>query len=648
MDYNSNQYFATLETDKIGAEVFKRIDEYYRFLTDSGRAALLHTMYQAINRPALLRGAVASVGRQGEYKFLSTNHLRNLCDHRTNLTVTQRPHYEPKAANTDYKSQAQVILARGLLDYYNRTKRMERYNMDAVSKAVTYAESFVYTGWNVNGGDKFANDPENNRPIMEGDLEFETFTTFDVVRPVDVRKHDKALWLILRIRKNKYVLASENPNLANRILGIEPKDDYDYTRDFIPRTTAEYCKEDIDVWYFFHKPCAALPEGRLVELVQEDLILHSGALPYNDIPIHRISAGEMDNYFFGYTNAFDCLPLQETYDKLTSTIVTNQATYGVQNILVPQGSSLDVTKLGEGLNVIYYSEGAGKPEALQLVRTAPEMFTFTTELVHTMETIMGVNSVARGNPESNLESGAALALVQSMAVQFAQSLQYSYVQLLEDTGTGCIQLLQRYAATKRVALLAGHANRSYMKEFTGDDIDLIQRVIVDMGNPMMSTVGGRLNLGEMLMKSGQIQNPQQLIDVVTSGRLEPVLEAAEAEHMLIRSENEKLQAGQNPPVLRTDNHPIHIENHKVVLNSPELRENPALLQAALEHISQHEQMMSAMQTGQIPGGMVPPAPNEQSTTQAAGQPGASMDATTPGQQAANAVGQPNMPKMPGQ
>lgn len=650
-NYDPKVYFATLPIDQIGCALYERIDDYYRFLSNNGRAALLQNMYQALNRPALLRGVVASVGQQGEYKFMPTNHLRNLCEHRVNLTITQRPFYEPKAANTDYKSQAQVILARGLLDYYNRSKRMERYNSEATSKAVAYAEAFVYEGWNVTGGEEFAKDPETGSPIMEGDIEFNVLTTFDIVRPIDIKRHDDGMWLCMRQRKNKHIIAADYPELADKILEIPDRRDYDYTRDFIVRDTQETCNDYIDVWTFFHKKCSALPQGRMVEFVREDVILHDGALPYEDIPIHRIAAGEMEGYFFGYTNAFDCLPLQEAYDKLTSGIVTNQATYGVQNIMVPQGSSMDVTKLSEGLNVIYFNKEAGKPEALQLTRTAPEMFTFTEMLVTTMETIMGVNSVARGNPEKSLESGSALALVQSMAVQFAQSLQMSYVQLLEDTGTGCIQLLQRYANTKRVALLAGAANRSYMKEFNADDLALIQRVMVDMGNPMTATVSGRVNLAELMVQGQYIKTPEQLIEVLTSGRFEPIIEGEQAEFMLIRSENEKMQNGLQPLVLRTDNHDLHIKEHKTVLASPEMRENPALLAPTLQHIAEHEMMLQAMMMGQVPPTGQASGSNQQGEQiqqggSPAGQAATALDASNPVTQEASETNMPQMPQNP--
>ena len=114
---------------------------------------------------------------------------------------------------------------------------------------------------------------------------------------------------------------------------------------------------------------------------------------------------------------------------------------------------------------------AGKPEAMNFTQTPAEVFRFIEMLKSEMETISGVNSVARGNPEASLKSGTALALVQSMALQFISGLQQQYVQLVEDVGTGLISMLRDFAQVPRIAMIAGKANQSYIaEEFSGDDL----------------------------------------------------------------------------------------------------------------------------------------------------------------------------------
>jgi hypothetical protein len=186
---------------------------------------------------------------------------------------------------------------------------------------------------------------------------------------------------------------------------------------------------------------------------------------------------------------FDVFPIQEGINSLYSTIMTNQAQFGVQNLYVQRGADIDINSLEGAMNII---EGNAKPEALNLTATPKEVFDFLQMLIQAAETISGVNSVARGDPASSLRSGSALALVQSMALQFISGLQNNYVKLIEDVGSSLINILKDFAKSPKTVALVGKNNRPLLKEFTGDDIDAISRVIVSVGNPLARTTAGRV------------------------------------------------------------------------------------------------------------------------------------------------------------
>lgn len=637
-----SQYFALLPTKEIGSALIEKKDQYYRYLMETGRSELLRKVYFHLNKSAFKRGSLSRYGVQGEYVGMNANHLRNLADHRLSLTVNQRPYYEPKAANTDYRSQAQVTLARGLLEYYNRVMKMERHVTKAVENAIAYAEGFVYQGWSPTGGEQYGTHPQTGAPIYEGDVELDSLSTFDVIRDPGRRTNDKPRWLMIRRLKNKHDLAAKYPELAERLRALSVPPHTQYITRFIADEEI-YCEDEIETWTFFHARTEALPNGRIVEFADGDAVLHDGPLPYKNIPVYRIAAREMDDRLYGYTNTFDCLNLQTAVDKLYSTVLTNQAAFGVQNIALPKGSGVSITKLSGGINVVEYDPKAGAPAPLQLTSTPAEVFDFIKQIETLMETLMGVNSVSRGNPESSLKSGSALALVQSMAIQFAQTLQQNYNLLLEDVGTGLVQLLQEYAAVPRVAMIAGKSNRSYMREFKSDDLDSITRVLVDMGNPLSQTVAGRINLADMMLQSGQITSPQNYLEVLTSGRFEPLVEGQQAELLLIRDENEKLQEGNEPMAIRLDDHMLHIQEHKAVLATVTGREDPLVVQATLNHIAQHE-MLAMPPMPLTPEGMpVEQIDNGAAPTGAAEQ----LDVTNPTMQEAQSVNMPSMPTVAG-
>jgi hypothetical protein len=529
--------------------------------------------------------------------LLKVNHVRNLSQHVSMMITSQRPSFECKAVNSDHASMTQAQLAQGILDYDMREKRLEAVAKQVVDSAVQYGEGWGTKLWDATGGDDYAVDPDTQQPVKTGTLRFQSYTPDNVVRDFtqdDPKRND---WIVLRRWVNKYTLMAKYPELADKIDACPSKFQamvQHPTLQLDKSTTGLEYSDEIELFDFFHEKTDALPDGRRVSLVSADCILDDGALPYRKMPGYRMSAGTQFNVSFGYSATFDLLSIQHAVNSLYATVATNQAAFGVQNILVPKGHAISTKQLPGGLQTITYDPKIGEPKALNLTQTAPETFKFLEILEHDMETLSGVNSVARGNPEASLKSGSALAMVASQALQFAVGLQQSYVEWLEDICTGAIMDYRDFADMPQIAMIAGKASRSDMKEFTGKDLDRINRVVVDIGNPLSRTLAGRSEIAQQLVQAGLVKTPEQYIEVITTGRLEPVIEGTQRELMNIRSENERLSAGSPCQAVITDDHPTHIKEHKVVLASPEAREDQNLTAMALAHIQEHlDQLRSA-------------------------------------------------------
>ena len=271
-----------------------------------------------------------------------------------------------------------------------------------------------------------------------------------------------------------------------------------------------------------------------------------------------------------------------------SAVLSNQNAFAVQNVISPRGADVTAEQVSGSLNFIEYNPVAGaKPEALNLLETSPETYNFISLLERTAETISGVNSVSRGNPESSLKSGNALALVQSMSLQFVSGLQQSYVKMVEDVGTGLINMLKDFAAVPRVAMIVGESNRSYMKEFSGDDLSSVNRVIVDFGNPLAKTTAGRVQMAEQLLQMGLIKTPEQYISVINTGKLETMTDGIDKQLLLTKAENEKMLDGEVVIAVATEKHSIHIKEHGDILADPDLKNDPELVRRVQSHIQEH-------------------------------------------------------------
>jgi hypothetical protein len=582
---NIETYFAAEDAEKLASTCLSKASSFYNILTMNYYLDNLVRMWLFYHGQynATIAGdshRVTFTGEQGELVGLPVNHFRNIAQHMLNMITANRPTMEARAVNTDYKSLSQTYLANGILDYYMKEKGLEDVIRRATEMAIVLGTGFVRMEWNATAGELYDFDPETGEKNYEGELQFTNLSPFDVVfdGTKETWNHE---WVIVRSFENKFNLMAKYPELADRISRMQTKN---YASQYRLSVFSNDNTDDIPVYEFFHERTEALPEGRYVMFLDDDLVLLDLPLPYRQVPVFRISAGEYMGTPYGYSPMFDLFPLQEAANSLYSTIMTNQSAFGVQNLFVPRGADLDINSLEGALNII---EGNSKPEPLNMTATPPEVFKFVEMLVQQMETISGVNSVTRGNPEASLKSGTALALVQSMSLQFISGLQHNYVKLIEDIGTGLINILKDYAKTPKTIALVGKNNRSLLKQFTGDEIGAISRVIVSVGNPLARTTAGRVQMAEQMLQMGLIKNPKEYFQVINTGSIETMFEGDTNELLLIKKENELLMSGKDVLADMLDSHAEHIMEHRTVMADPELRLNPELRAVVQSHIQEH-------------------------------------------------------------
>jgi hypothetical protein len=639
---DDSQYWAAKPTEEIGKELKVRIDEYGEYLDASGLLSELRRSYEKYYGQSTIK----NVGTRGELKGMRVNEYGSLIRSIHSMITSQRAAWEPRATNTDVKSQAQTILASGLLDYYAREKRMERYLKQAALTSLFLREGWVSVTWDATAGEAYGTDPSTGTPVMEGDVRYRIYRLNDVIR--DVNKEDNDFdWLIVRDYVNKFDEAAKYPELADRIKSLHGEKGA--LEKFRIRANWSEREESVLIpkYTMFHRATDALPNGRMVEMLSDDLVTFDGSLPYRKVPLYPMTAEDMLETAFGHSPSFDLMPIQDAIDTLCSTVLTNQAAFGVQNVMVPKGSDLSVSSVTGGMNLIEYDSKLGPPQPLNLVQTPREIFEFITMLRDFDQTISGVNAVARGNASPQL-SGAAMALLQSTALQFQAGIQQSYTQIVEDVGTGTIHLLADFATTKRVAYIVGKHNRSYLKEFSGDDIADISRVTVDSANALTKSIAGRTEIANQLLNAGLIKRPEQYFSVLQTGQLEPMYENETAELLLIRAENEGLSEGKPQRAVVTDDHALHIMEHKSVMASPEARTNNEIVDACTAHIQEHIYLLKTsdpMLLGMLgQQSLMAPPPAGPQGPQAAptGVPGAMSTDQNP----AGNVQQPNMPTNP--
>jgi hypothetical protein len=583
---------------------------------------------------------IRQLGEREDQKVagLAVNHTRNLLQHLLTLATQNPPSYDVLAANTGAKAIKQARLADQLLQRYRRTHEVGKYYKHAVENALVCTAGYVETTWDWQQGPVEFQDPITSEPVLGGDLKWESPSFWDVAYDFRVKDWADQRWVVVRKYCNRWELAGRYPELSDYVINWEMDRDLHYSFFEIDREINATDTDVVPVYEFWHKPTEALPQGRYSRILG-DRVLEDNAFPYDDLPVDRVITGEFLGLCHGYTPAFDLQGLQEALNGEVSTILNNHKTLGGGLVWTPTASNVQVDTIREGLTLL---ESDVEPKAIRLLDTPPELFTFISVLMLHMELISGINSVVRGQPDASLKSGRALALIASQATQFASPLIQSYTELQARNATKAIRLLRRFAMAPRMIALTGKRQQHFVSSFTGsEDLDLVDQVLVDPGNAMSRTLAGRIEMADRLLDRGFLRNRDEYITVITTGQLDAMLEADEAQISLVRDENERLLQGIGHQALVTDYHVLHIKEHQALLSTADVRGDPLVanmvLGATMEHLSML--LSPAIQIIQTALGFptqVPPVPELSMAMQQGpqggqpGEPGAPMRAGAPG------------------
>ncbi len=591
---DSEVYFAALpaEDPQYLAELFDKIDKFRNFCSDTGKFAkwqrALNNYYGVSSDGLKSSSVITRGGDSGQLSMMKVNDYRNLIQHQLILITGQRPAGQAKAINSDPESLHQARIGSLLAEYYLSQVGWEEKFVKGSEASLVVDEAFYVLDWDAQIGDPIRPNPETGKMIKTGDATLRVICPWNMARDPYVQDPSEIKWGIYSYRMNKWDLAARFPQHRDVIITNKT----DKTKPFPFNNPDDSDTDQIEVCVLSHDKTDACPEGRITMFVNEAILLDVPALPFSEWNVYRISQNDVLDTGFGYTNNNDLLALEAVTDSINSIIITNQLNYGAQSIKGAKGMGMDYTQLANGSTYFEVDPAMfDKLEPIQMTMTAPEIFQYLETLGRKKETLAGINSVVRGDPEGALRSnsGSALALVQAQSLQFQSGGQRSYYHALSKVNTGLIKLLQRYADNERIVRITGKVHGQYLQEFKypGDDLSKISSVIFEMVDPVFQSIGGKISIADNLLQKNMIKNARQYLTVVRTGSLDAFTEDDEADEIAIKSENELLREGRPVRVIATESHEEHIQGHMSVIASPNSKENQALVDAVLNHIGEH-------------------------------------------------------------
>lgn len=449
---------------------------------------------------------------------------------------------------------------------------------------------FMYAKWRTDRGGVFGRD-SMGQVHFNGEAEISIPTVYDVVFDPNIPNPLDWQWVQVREIMNRWDLIAQFPDLRDALIAL-PSVRQNTAGAY---TTANYAPSDDDnvyIYALYHLASPALDKGRMVIYGDEKTVLVDRENVYGELPLYTSRGKPIPLTSYGDPLFSQLLASQEMLDTTVSAVCTNNAAFAVQNVISPRGAGINVEQI-LGMNWFQYTPesipGGGKPEALQLTKSAPETFKLMEIMEGYLMKLSNMNAALRGDPPSGA-SGVAIATLTATAMESINASAKSSRAMLQRCMNGAINCYRRFASTPRSIQISGIGNQTKLSEFRGSDLDAMKMVELQEVNPLMQTLAGRIQMAQDMLGSGLITNGRGYFAVIEGAPEEEMYKNELSEEDLVNRENEEMVEGRPVPALAVDDHPYHILMHKSMLNDPKIRRDQMLAGLILQHIEKHNQL----------------------------------------------------------
>lgn len=606
---------APFDARRLAAEMQSRIAEYANHVQVTGKANRWRrsaNLIYGVDPDSSRRSTdVTITGDGGNITALRTNMYRRLAEATHVLVTGSRPAWTAGVSSSDSEAVDSIPIANELLDHALTKLGGEQAAARVAWNAYVYSEGHLSVRWNEQTGEAQDAD-EEGRIMRTGDVIMMAHRPDEVVRDVKLGEQTENDWIILRTQANRWDLAELYPAFRDEIVGAHRRDDLDSIRESLVFGVSDIDQgetgDQVTVYELYHRATPSVPRGRYALLVGNHIVA-VGPNKYGDIPVYSMIPDKEPAQAFGYSSGWDLMALQQALDSTLTSIVSTTENLGQPGIWGGPGGAVGV----DNIKGFAWLQSPQKPEPVQYVDPA-SLGVLTSAIgliVEFMTQNSGLNEVALGSGGDSA-SGDALAMMHSLAIQSTSRLQASYATMFADAMFGVIRRYRTFAEDERLIAITGKGSRSRVKRWTGASLASIDSIKVEMRAAIMRTATGRQSTADKWLQQGLITNPEQYMQVVTTGSLAPVTDLPLTERALIEHENEMMADGGVPVVSPTHNHPLHIAEHSVGLLDPDILADPARQAAYTQHLMEHVTTWSQVSMAQpdlLAALNIPPAPS---------------------------------------
>lgn len=536
--------------------------------------------------------STGTTGEQDEFSTININESRSHIIGIMSMTTQNRIVFDCLTQSTDVRARNNVLIGNSLLDHIFYQKRLEKPVRSMLEIGLFSGTSFLYIGWKHSDKMKDALDGD---AYYSGDIEAIPLTLLDVgLNPFKDRFEEQDSFRFRRVM-NKFELAekyaSKNKELHEQIMNLPPPNH----ERVMELDQEEY--GSVWVYYTFHKPCHALPKGRMMLSCENSVVLYDDINPYECIPVICYRPHTRYGSAFGHAPLFDLMPLQEASNTLDSSFLTMAENFAIPNVLASDRFKAIETDMAGGMKLVQgrpdpEAPNQGFPAPMNMPKPDGVYLNMRDKYSEYMQGISGQNASVRGQYQTG-QSGTAIALATSAAQMFNSSIEASYIMATEDAAMLVLKICRLFMSGEEIIEVAGLSQDYAAFNFSDSNLQDISRVKVNLGNPLAKSVAGRAEIGEKLLSQGAI-NARDYLNILLTGQLTEAMEKGSSQTALMKLENEMLVQNEKPIMSVLDNHVLHVEKHRELIDNPLVRKNEQIVALVMDHIAEHLEQMEAL------------------------------------------------------
>ena len=622
----SKPYFATRPSSEIGKALMERlkplIEDEDRGNREEMRNAYMHVYGQDAGYG--ITSGVTRGGTEGELAQVRMGGPAGVARAKHALITSAKLAWKPQAKDGSASAAETTAMAADVLEDLWKSNGLSVVVSEWVKRALQFSCDYVFAEWDKTLGPALL--AMGDRYVHQGDIRLHNIPAWDVYFDNAAPSYRSLLSRWMRIPCNRYELAARYTRLADGREGTEAEDailnaaEASMAQSITDGDRERYKDSDLTpLWHWFHEPSAALPMGRHVILLSDNVVLLDETLrgpnaTYEGLPLIRLADQEMVGGPHARAVFWDTLGGGEILDAIDTGLATRATTLANPIIAYEKGSDLRAEMLANGPATWQYPRGAKPPAEIQTQKVPGEMLEYRQAVETAITKTMGLNDVALGQPQSAQMNAQAFAVLASMATQQSSPFQDAYCVAVAALGLSCLKTYAKQV--KHPRSLKSKMTGGTLSKWQGSQLADVETVFVEIGNPLEQTAAGRKAILDDKMAKGWIATPEQYDQVLSTGRSEPVSRRNTAEMTLVQWEVEQLRKGKTPPVHQAMNHPLHYREASAAIMEPGC---PDKVVAAVElFLERHYELQFGVQRNKDPLAIVreawmlgqPPGPGQ--------------------------------------